>query len=248
MGLGDIFLSELLGTATLTLLGCGVVANVLLGKSKGFNGGWMLITLGWGLAVMSGIFVAYATGAHINPAVTLGLLANGGGQYADGVEISVGTTLVYLLAEFTGAFLGAVVCWLAYRQHFDEPEAPAEAKLGVFSTGPQIRNPIWNVVTEIVGTFVLVFVIIAFGSTGGPPTPAALGAITVGLLVVAIGASLGGPTGYAINPARDLGPRVAHALLPIKGKGASDWGYSWVPIVGPLVGGVIAGLVGRGVY
>ncbi len=249
MELGQIFLSEVLGTATLTLLGCGVVANVLLGKSKGYEGGWMLITLGWGLGVMSAIFVASSTGAHINPAVTLGLLANGAAEYAPGVEVSVATTLTYLVAEFVGAFLGAVLCWVAYRQHFDQPEAPSEAKLGVFSTGPQIRHPAWNVATEVVGTFVLVFVILAFVDVSDqPPTPAALGAITVGLLVVAIGASLGGPTGYAINPARDLGPRVAHAVLPIKGKGSSDWSYSWVPIVGPIVGGVLAGLVARGVY
>jgi glycerol uptake facilitator protein len=142
-----------------------------------------------------------------------------------------------------------VLCWVAYRQHFDQPEAPPEAKLGVFSTGPQIRNAGWNLATEIIGTFVLVFVILAYvDASVEPPTPAALGAITVGLLVVGIGASLGGPTGYAINPARDLGPRVAHFVLPIKGKGSSDWGYSWVPIVGPIVGGVLAGLAARGMY
>lgn len=249
MGLGEIFLSELVGTAMLTLLGCGVVANVLLGKSKGFDGGWLLINFGWGLAVMSAIFVGAKTGAHINPAVTLGLLANGVPEYAPGIEVSVGTTLTYLVAQFVGAFIGGVVCWVAYRQHFDEPEAPPEAKLGVFSTGPQIRSAGWNLATEIVGTFVLVFVILGYSAVSGdPPTPAALGAITVGLLVLGIGASLGGPTGYAINPARDLGPRVAHFLLPIKGKGSSDWAYSWVPIVGPIVGGVLAGLVGRGFY
>ncbi|MGH3315311.1 MAG: MIP/aquaporin family protein [Nocardioidaceae bacterium] len=250
MGLGEVFLSEFLGTATLTLFGCGVVANVLLGKSKGYDGGWLMITFGWGLAVMSGVFVAFSTGAHINPAVTLGLLANGVPEYAPGVDVSVGSTLTYLVAEFTGAFLGAVLCWVAYRQHFDQPEAPPEAKLGVFSTGPQIRNAVWNLATEIVGTFALVFIILAYGVAAevAPPTPAALSGITVGLLVVGIGASLGGPTGYAINPARDLGPRVAHFVLPIKGKGSSDWGYSWVPIVGPIVGGVLAGLAARGMY
>ncbi|HWL97332.1 MAG TPA: MIP/aquaporin family protein [Nocardioidaceae bacterium] len=250
MGLGEIFLSEFLGTATLTLFGCGVVANVLLGKSKGYDGGWLLITFGWGFAVMSGVFVAFSTGAHINPAVTLGLLANGVPEYAPGVDVTVGTTLTYLVAEFTGAFLGGVLCWAAYRQHFDQPEAPPEAKLGVFSTGPQIRNAMWNLATEIIGTFALVFIILAYGVAAAvdPPTPAALSGITVGLLVVGIGASLGGPTGYAINPARDLGPRVAHAVLPIKGKGSSDWGYSWVPIVGPIVGGVLAGLAARGMY
>jgi glycerol uptake facilitator protein len=249
MALGDVFLSELLGTATLTLMGCGVVANVLLGKSKGFDGGWLLINFGWGLGVMSAIFVAFSTGAHINPAVTLGLLANGVPEYAPGVPVSVGTTLTYLAAEFIGAFIGGVLCWVAYRQHFDQPEAPPEAKLGVFSTGPQIRSPVWNLATEVVGTFVLVFVILAYvDASVEPPTPAALGAITVGLLVVGIGASLGGPTGYAINPARDLGPRVAHAVLPIRGKAGSDWGYSWVPVVGPIVGGVLAGFAARGMY
>jgi glycerol uptake facilitator protein len=249
MGLGELFLSEFLGTATLTLFGCGVVANVLLGKSKGFDGGWLLINFGWGLGVMSAIFVAFSTGAHINPAVTLGLLANGVPEYAPGVAVSVGTTLTYLAAEFAGAFLGAVLCWVSYRQHFDQPEAPPEAKLGVFSTGPQIRSAGWNLATEVIGTFALVFVILAYvDASAEPPTPAALGAITVGLLVVGIGASLGGPTGYAINPARDLGPRVAHAVLPIKGKGTSDWSYSWVPVVGPVVGGVLAGLAARGMF
>lgn len=249
MGLGELFLSELLGTATLTLLGCGVTANVLLGKTKGFEGGWLLINFGWGLAVMSGVLVAYSTGAHINPAVTLGLLADGVSEYAPGVDVTVGTTLTYLVAQFTGAFLGAAACWVAYRQHFDQPEAPPEAKLGVFSTGPQIRSVLWNLATEAVGTFVLMFVILAYvDSSEQPPTPAALGAITVGLLVVGIGASLGGPTGYAINPARDLGPRIAHAVLPIRGKRGSDWTYAWVPVVGPVVGTVLAGLVARGMY
>jgi glycerol uptake facilitator protein len=249
MGLGSVFVSELLGTGTLTLFGCGVVGNVLLGKSKGFGGGWLLINLGWGIGVMSGIFVASSTGAHINPAVTLGLLANGVTEYAPGVDVSFSSTVVYIAAQVVGAFLGAVLAWVAYRQHFDEPEAPPEAKLGVFSTGPEIRHRGWNVATEIVGTFVLVFVILAYVDVSArPPTPAALGAITVGLLVVGIGASLGGPTGYAINPARDLGPRVAHALLPIRGKGGSDWGYSWVPVAAPIVGGVVAGLLARAVY
>ncbi|MGH3355677.1 MAG: MIP/aquaporin family protein [Nocardioidaceae bacterium] len=248
MTLGGVFLSELMGTAMLTLLGCGVVANVLLGKTKGFNGGWLLISIGWGLAVMCGIFIAFGSGAHINPAVTLGLLANGAPEYAVGVDVSFGSTLVYLAGEFSGAFLGAVLVWVAYRQHFDEPDAPPEAKLGVFSTGPQIRNTTWNLLTEVIGTFVLVIVILAIvGNTGTAPSPGVL-AITVGFLVLAIGASLGGPTGYAINPARDLGPRLAHALLPIKGKGLNDWSYSWIPVVGPIVGGVLAGLVGRGVY
>ncbi|WP_416380805.1 MIP/aquaporin family protein [Georgenia sp. H159] len=234
-----------MGTAMLTLLGCGVVANHLLPKSKGQGGGWLLINFGWGLAVFAGVYVAYSTGAHINPAVTVGLLAGDLPFFAGNEELGLaqidntfGNALVYFLAQFTGAFLGAVIMWLAYRQHFNE-EAPAAAKLGVFSTGPEIRSYGANVVTEIIGTFVLVFVIVAFGFT-----PSGLGPLAVALLVVGIGASLGGPTGYAINPARDLGPRIAHAVLPIRGKGSSDWGYSWVPIVGPLIGGALGGFAG----
>ncbi|WP_210482019.1 MIP/aquaporin family protein [Naasia sp. SYSU D00948] len=241
MDLGTIFLSETVGTAMLLLLGAGVVANAILTKNKGFGGGWLLINFGWGLAVFAGVTVAYASGAHLNPAVTLGLLA--AGQFeSDNVVLAV---LVYILGQFVGAFLGAVLAWLAYKRHFDE-EQDAAAKLGVFSTGPAIRSYGWNVVTEIIGTFVLVFVVLAFGRGGDPDigTPAglaALGPLPVALLVVAIGASLGGPTGYAINPARDLGPRIAHAVLPIRGKGSSDWGYAWVPVVGPIIGGLLAG-------
>ncbi len=231
LGFGGILLSEFMGTAMLTLLGCGVVANVILAKNKGFDGGWLLINFGWGFAVFSGVYVAYKSGAHINPAVTVGLLASGdtlGG---------FGNVIAYFLGEFSGAFVGAVVCWLAYKKHFDDPESEMGAKLAVFSTGPAIRHYTWNVVTEVVGTFVLVFVVIAFGKT-----PTQLGPLAVSLLVLGIGASLGGPTGYAINPARDLGPRVAHAVLPIPGKGTSDWAYSWVPVVGPLIGGALGGV------
>ncbi|MFE6963873.1 MULTISPECIES: MIP/aquaporin family protein [unclassified Agromyces] len=227
----------------LVLLGCGVVANVALAKNKGFGGGFLMVNIGWGLAVFAGVIVSYASGAHLNPAVTLGLVANGAtefGNAAAGIQVPVGavSVLTYIGAQMIGAFLGAIFCWLAYKQHFDaEPEAAN--KLGVFSTGPAIRSYGWNLVTEIIGTFVLVFVIIGFTNGG---TPAELGAIPVAFLVIAIGASLGGPTGYAINPARDLGPRIAHAILPIKGKGGSDWSYSWVPVVGPIIGGVLAGL------
>jgi len=235
--LGTVFLSEVAGTGFLTLLGCGVVANVALARTKGAGGGFLLVNWGWGLAVFAGVYVAYRSGAHINPAVTLGLLANDAGSYAPGVDITFGSTLVYLGAEFLGAFLGGVVAWAAYKQHFDESDDPV-AKLAVFSTGPAIRSYTWNTITEIIGTFVLVFVVIMFGKT-----PTGLGPLAVSLLVVGIGASLGGPTGYAINPARDLGPRVAHAVLPIRGKGDNDWAYSWVPVVGPIVGGVLAGLL-----
>ena len=237
MSLGTVFISEVGGTAMLLLLGCGVVANVLLAGSKGFGGGWLLINFGWGIGVFAGVYVAFRSGAHLNPAVTLGLLANGANTYAPGVDVTFGSTLVYLCGEMVGAFLGAVIAWLAYREHFDATDDPA-LQLAVFSTGPAIRNYVWNLVTEIIGTFVLVFVVILFGKT-----PSGLGPLAVALLVVGIGASLGGPTGYAINPARDLAPRIAHALLPIKGKGNSDWGYSWVPVVGPIIGGVLAGLL-----
>jgi len=237
--LSTVFLYEILGTATLLLLGCGVVANVALAKSKGEGGGFLLVNFGWGLAVFAGVYVGWKSGAHINPAVTLGLLASGADTYAEGVDVTVASTLTYIGAQFIGAFLGAVLTWLAYKNHFDQTLQP-EAQLGVFSTGPAIRNPVWNVVTELIGTFVLVYVILQFGNT-----PSEIGPLAVALLVVGIGASLGGPTGYAINPARDLGPRIAHAVLPIKGKGGSDWGYSWVPVVGPVIGGVLAGLAAQ---
>ena len=234
--LGTVLLYEVLGTATLLLLGCGVVANVALAKSKGEGGGFLMVNFGWGLAVFAGVYVAYKSGAHLNPAVTVGLLASGADEYAPDVDVTAVTTLTYFAAQLLGAFLGAVLAWLAYKEHFDATEDPGP-KLGVFSTGPAIRNPVWNVVTEVIGTFVLVYVILQFGNT-----PTEVGPLAVALLVVGIGASLGGPTGYAINPARDLGPRIAHAVLPIPGKGSSDWGYSWVPVVGPLIGGALAGV------
>jgi glycerol uptake facilitator protein len=235
--MGTIFLYEIMGTAMLLLLGCGVVANAVLDRTKGNGGGFLMINFGWGLAVFAGVYVAYRTGAHINPAVTLGLLASGAPEYAPGIAVTVGSTFAYIAAQMIGAVLGAVLAWLAYRQHFDVEEDPA-LKLAVFSTGPAIRSTTWNLVTEIIGTFVLLFVILSFGGT-----PSGLGPLAVALLVVGIGASLGGPTGYAINPARDLGPRIAHAFLPIRGKGSSDWGYAWIPVIGPIIGGVLAGLL-----
>ncbi|MBF4590129.1 MULTISPECIES: MIP/aquaporin family protein [unclassified Curtobacterium] len=226
--IGVKFLSELVGTAMLIILGGGVVAAVSLKKSKGFGAGFLMVTIGWGFAVFAGVTVSYKSGGQLNPAVSLAQAILG--------NISVGTMLLFWLAQMIGAVIGAVIVWLAYKQHFDEEPDPA-AKLGVFSTGPAIRSYGWNLVTEIIGTFVLVFTVIAF--TNGK-TPSELGAIPVAFLVIAIGVSLGGPTGYAINPARDLGPRIAHAFLPIKGKGSSDWAYAWVPVVGPLLGGAIA--------
>jgi glycerol uptake facilitator protein len=238
--LGIVFLSEVVGTALLVLLGTGVVANVALVKNKGFNGGFLMVNIGWGLAVFAGVIVSYNSGAHLNPAVTLGLVASGAKEFGSGVPVNFLSVIVYIAAQLLGAIIGAVFTWLAYKQHFDEEPDPAN-KLGVFSTGPAIRSYAWNFITEVIGTFVLVFVVIGFGRQPAGGGLAALGALPVALLVIGIGASLGGPTGYAINPARDLGPRIAHALLPIKGKGTSDWSYSWVPVFGPIVGGVLAG-------
>ena len=225
---GQIFLYETLGTAMLLLLGCGVVATAILRDSKGFGGGWLLINFGWGLGVFAGVYVAFPSGAHLNPAVTVANLVLGNITFVQGI--------FYFLGEFLGAFIGAVLAWLAFKQHFDIEEDPG-AKLAVFSTAPAIRNVGWNLVTEAIGTFVLIFVILVSGGT-----PNELGPLFVALLVVGIGNSLGGPTGYAINPARDLAPRIAHAVLPIRGKGPSDWSYAWVPVVGPIIGGVLAGL------
>ncbi|PWD51881.1 aquaporin family protein [Serinibacter arcticus] len=243
--MSNIFVPELIGTALLILLGGGVVANVILKGTKGFGGGWLLINFGWGLAVFTGVYAAFRSGAHLNPAVTVGLWTSGGDFFAgnadlglDPIAANAGNALIYIAAQLVGAIIGAFLVWVIYKDHFDAEEDPG-AKLGVFATGPAIRSLGRNFVTEVIATFVLVFTIIHFG-----PTPTAIGPLAVALVVVGIGASLGGPTGYAINPARDLGPRIVHALLPIKGKGSSDWGYSWVPIAGPLVGGALAGLVG----
>lgn len=233
------FFAEFLGTALLLLLGGGVVANNILVKNKGYGTGFLMVNFGWGIAVLAGALVAGASGAHLNPAVTFGLLVDPNvGQLAPGIDKSIGNVLLYLLAQMLGAIIGAVLCWLSYKQHFDAEENPAN-KLGVFSTGPEIRSYAWNLVTEVIATFVLVMVILYIPAKAAP----GFGPVLVALTVVGIGASLGGPTGYAINPARDLGPRIAHAILPIRGKGGSDWGYAWVPVVGPIVGGVLAGLV-----
>ncbi len=234
------FVGELLGTMFLIILGDGVVANVLLGKTKGNSGGWIVITTGWAMAVMVGVFIAISAGApqgDINPAVTLGkwLIL---GVY------SAGDAIMTIVAQVVGAFIGAVVVWLAYYQHWAATSDPG-LKLAVFSTGPAISNPLWNSITEIIGTIVLLFGVGAiFTGATAPNGPAAgLGPYLVGALVWGIGLSLGGPTGYAINPARDLGPRIAHQLLPIPGKGSSDWGYGWIPVVAPLIGGVIGAIM-----
>ena len=230
------FLAEVLGTGALILLGDGVVAGVLLTRSKAQNSGWIVITMAWGLAVFTGVLIAGpVSGAHLNPAVTLGLAIQHTFDSTKGIPWD--QVPVYWAGEMVGAFLGAVLVFLHYFPHWGETD-DADLKLAVYSTGPAIRSYGWNFVSEVIGTFVLVFVILCFGTPGVPT--GALGALSVALLVVVIGLSLGGTTGYAINPARDLGPRIAHFLLPISGKRDSDWGYSWVPVIGPLVGAVIA--------
>jgi glycerol uptake facilitator protein len=231
-----VFGSEVTGTAILILLGVGVVANVLLAKSGALGGGYIVIIFGWGLAVFAGVYAAAKSGAHLNPAVTIGLLVGPGDTYAPGVSITLASTLTYFAGELLGAMIGAVLAWLAFRKHY-EAETDAGTILGTFSTGPAIKSHVDNVITEAIGTFVLVYIVLRFGDT-----PTQIGPLAVALIVVGIGASLGGPTGYAINPARDLGPRIVHAILPIKNKGGSNWGYAWVPIVGPIIGGVLAGL------
>jgi glycerol uptake facilitator protein len=226
----------------LIVLGDGVVAAVLLKGSKAEGAGWIVITAGWAFAVMVGIFTAGLFGsaaAHLNPAVTLAFAVAGGVDWADAIS--------YWIAQMLGAFLGAVIVFLAYYRHW-APTTDQGLKLAVFSTGPAIRDVVWNPITEIIGTMVLVLGVVAIFNVPGSATAmgipvSGLGPFIVGALVWGIGLSLGGPTGYAINPARDLGPRIAHFLLPIPGKGGSDWGYSWIPVVGPLVGGLLAGLI-----
>ena len=225
------FLAELLGTMILIILGNGVVGGSVLNKSKSFNSGWIVITLAWGLAVSMAIYaVGSVSGAHINPAVTLGLAAVGEFPWED--------VPMYITAQMLGAFIGAIIVYFHYLPHWRETE-DQEAKLAVFSTAPAIRNTTSNLLSEIIGTFILVLGILAIGAN---EFTEGLNPLIVGFLVLSIGMSLGGPTGYAINPARDLGPRIAHFLLPIAGKGKSDWRYSWIPVAGPVIGGIYGGL------
>ena len=233
------FVAELVGTMLLIVLGDGVVAAVVLNKTKAQNSGWMVITTGWGLAVAMAVYaVGRISGAHINPAITLGLALIG--------KFPWSSVPVYLAAQFLGAFLGAVVVWLAYLAHWPLTEDQG-AKLIVFSTTPAVRRLPLNLLTEIIATFILMFgvlVIVANAATA----QSGLSPLLIGFLVWSIGLSLGAPTGYAINPARDLGPRLAHALLPIPGKGGSDWSYSWVPVVGPIIGGLLGSVAYVGLF
>ncbi|WP_406098485.1 MIP/aquaporin family protein [Streptomyces sp. NBC_01013] len=255
MSSSDIFIGETIGTAVLILLGAGVCAAVTLKHSKAQNAGWLAITFGWGFAVLTGAYmVGGVSGAHLNPAVTIGLAIEGGTEWSD--------VPLYLVSQLFGAMIGAALVWVAYygqfRAHLTDPEvlsahsgeegmvdkaaAPnAGPVLGVFSTGPEIRNAVQNVLTEIIATVVLVLAILTQGLNNDGNGLGTLGALITSLVVVSIGLSLGGPTGYAINPVRDLGPRIVHALLPLPNKGGSDWGYAWIPVVGPLIGGAIAG-------
>lgn len=223
----NTFLAEFLGTALLILLGDGVVAGVVLKDTKNENSGWIVITFGWALAVTFGVFaVGHISGAHLNPAVTLALAATGQFAWAD--------VATYLLAQMLGAMLGATLVWLQYLPHWARTSDPA-SKLAVFCTAPAVRHTKGNLISEFIGTFVLLFGLSALGANRFAE---GLNPIAVGALVLSIGLSLGGTTGYAINPARDLGPRIAHALLPIPGKGGSDWAYAWIPVLGPILGGI----------
>ncbi|MEU6735372.1 MIP/aquaporin family protein [Streptomyces physcomitrii] len=254
MSSSDIFTGEVIGTAVLILLGAGVCAAVTLKRSKAQNAGWLAITFGWGFAVLTGAYIsAGVSGAHLNPAVTLGLAIQGGTEWSD--------VPLYLASQLLGAMIGAALVWVAYygqfRAHLSDPEIistpgpegmvderlepQAGPVLGIFSTGPEIRNAVQNLLTEIIATVVLVLAILTQGLNDEGKGLGVLGVLITALVVVGIGLSLGGPTGYAINPVRDLGPRIVHALVPMANKGGSDWGYAWIPVVGPLIGGALAG-------
>ncbi|MER0478864.1 MIP/aquaporin family protein [Streptomyces sp. Edi2] len=254
MSSSDIFISETIGTAVLILLGGGVCAAVTFKRSKAFNAGWVAIAFGWGFAVLTGAYIAAKSGANLNPAVTIGLAIKGGIEWSQ--------VPVYFGGEMLGAMIGAVLVWITYygqfQAHLSDPEVLADHSgeeglvdqsaapsagpvLGIFSTGPEIRNAVQNLATEIIATTVLVLSILTLGLSDNGKGVGAIGTLLVALVVTGIGLSLGGPTGYAINPVRDLGPRIVHALLPLRNKGGSDWGYAWIPVVGPLIGGAIAG-------
>jgi glycerol uptake facilitator protein len=228
------FIGEFIGTALLIVMGDGVVANVVLNKTKGNNSGWIVITFGWAMAVFMGVYISnkLGGGGHINPAVTIALAAF--------KDFDSALMLPYIAGQLAGAFTGAVIVWLAYKQHFDATD-DKDGKLAVFCTGPAIRSTGYNLLTEVIGTAILMFSALAIS-----PSATSLGtldALPVALVVLGIGLSLGGPTGYAINPARDLGPRIAHFILPLKNKRDSDWGYSWIPVIGPIAGALLAAAI-----
>jgi glycerol uptake facilitator protein len=245
-----LFWGEVVGTGVLILLGDGVVAGVLLNKSKAQNSGWIVITWAWAMGVLFGVWTSIAVGGQgdLNPAVTIGKWASGKALYVSGSGAGFGQVLIQIAGEFAGAMIGAILVYLAYLPHWGETEDPG-LKLAVFSTGPAIRNTVANLITEIIGTAMLLFGVFAiFVSTGMSTPTLEFQVFVVALLVFGIGMSLGGPTGYAINPARDLGPRIIHFLLPIPGKGDSDWGYAWIPVVGPIIGGILGAWLGRAVF
>jgi glycerol uptake facilitator protein len=227
------FVSEFVGTALLILFGNGVVANVVLDKSKGNGGGWIVITFGWAIAVFIGVYTAAASGAHLNPAITIAD-AVGSGKWDK--------VLVYIPAQMLGAMCGSTLVWLAYKQHFDAT-TDADGQLACFCNAPAIKSNLHNFITEVIGTFALMFAVLMLGNNKASVELGPLSALPVAFIVLGIGLSLGGPTGYAVNPARDLGPRIIHFLLPIKNKRDSDWGYSWIPVFGPIVGAVLASLL-----
>jgi glycerol uptake facilitator protein len=228
------FIAELVGTALLLFFGCSVVANVLLSKSKGEGAGWLVINFGWAIAVFIGVSATIKiSGAHLNPAVTLAVAV---------LENDWSKVPTYIPAQFLGAMLGSAAAWLIYKQHFDATDN-ADLKLAVFCNTPAINNTLYNFITEAVSTFAFVLAIFLMGDNKGQFDIGVLGALPVALLVLGVGNSLGGPTGYAINPARDFGPRIMHFVLPIKGKGSSGWTYSWIPVVAPIVGGILAAIV-----
>jgi glycerol uptake facilitator protein len=236
------FAAEIIGTMILVLMGNGVVANVVLNQTKGHNSGWIVITFGWALGVFIAVVIAQgSSGAHLNPAVTLGL--------ALVHKFAWSQVAGYILAQMIGAALGTTLVWIIYKDYYAKTEDP-DSKLATFCTSPAIRNPLSNFISEVVGTFVLIFGVLYIVGPNFkpamdtvPPGLGSLGALPVALIVLGIGLSLGGTTGYAINPARDLAPRIMHQLLPVSGKGSSDWGYAWIPVIGPLVGAGIAALL-----
>ena len=229
----NIFIGELLGSFLLVLLGNGVVANVVLTKTKGNNSGWIVITLGWAMALFVAVFVASKfSGAHLNPAVSVAMVMMG--------KIASSDLPQYFGGQFLGCLVGALAVWIAYRQHFDATQNQG-SQLAAFSTGPEIRNSAANLTTEIVGTFILVLGVLFIISPD--PSLGAIDALPAAFLILAIGLGLGGPTGFAINPFRDLCPRIMHSILPMTNKGSSDWGYAWIPVVGPFIGAILAAVV-----